>query len=198
MFNYNSKYLNAFSFYHDKEHCLEFRLIRSCIFVLWPLWQGFVYIPRQLVDNLSKGDIWGATHRWDGIQSGPHQPPQGTVVLPHPSHYIQQSKVLMLQIHIYEYKYRNGQIQNYKKKPHQTPAAPLRHRSPIKVWVSEKCSKKYSKKHSKNFYLLKKGLKKVNKLFWVLKKVLNNLTFQNVGSKNLLKKGAQKKYYSKK
>ena len=35
----------------------------------------------------------------------------------------------------------------------------------IKVWVSEKCSKKYSKKHSKIFYLLKKGLKKVNALF---------------------------------
>ena len=61
---------------------------------------------------------------------------------------------------------------------------------PIKVWVSEKCSKK--------FYLLKKGLKKVNAFFWVLKKVLNNSTFKNVGSKNLLKKGAQKKYYSKK
>ena len=40
------------------------------------------------------------------------------------------------------------------------------------------------------------GLRKVLKK--VLKKVLNNLTFQNVGSKNLLKKGAQKKYYSKK
>ena len=35
----------------------------------------------------------------------------------------------------------------------------------IKVWVSEKCSKKYSKKHSTKFDLLKKGLKKVNALF---------------------------------
>ena len=61
-----------------------------------------------------------------------------------------------------------------------------------------KVLKKVLKKALKKFYLLKKGLKKVNALFWVLKKVLNNLTFQNVGSKNLLKKGAQKKYYSKK
>ena len=68
--------------------------------------------------------------------------------------------------------------------------------------------KKVLKKALKKIFLLKKGLKKVNALFWVLKKVnalfwvlkkgLNNLTFQNVGSKNLLKKGAQKKYYSKK
>ena len=57
--------------------------------------------------------------------------------------------------------------------------------------------KKVLKKALKKI-LLKKGLKKVNALFWVLKKVLKNLTFQNVGSKNLLKKGAQKKYYSKK
>ena len=60
-----------------------------------------------------------------------------------------------------------------------------------------KVLKKVLKKALKKI-LLKKGLKKVNALFWGLKKVLKNLTFQNVGSKNLLKKGAQKKYYSKK
>ena len=32
--------------------------------------------------------------------------------------------------------------------------------TPIKVWVSEKCSKKYSKKHSKNFTYSKKDSKK--------------------------------------
>ena len=52
---------------------------------------------------------------------------------------------------IIQYKVRGGQ-----------PQRPVNF---IKVWVSEKCSKKYSKKHSKNFYLLKKGLKKVNALF---------------------------------
>ena len=51
---------------------------RYNIFVLKPGWQGFVYIPRQLVHNLSKRDVWGATHRRDGIQSGLHQTPLGT------------------------------------------------------------------------------------------------------------------------
>ena len=61
-----------------------------------------------------------------------------------------------------------------------------------------KVLKKVLKKALKKILLTQKRTQKVNALFWVLKKVLKNLTFQNVGSKNLLKKGAQKKYYSKK
>ena len=46
----------------------------------------------------------------------------------------------------------------------------------IKVWVSPKWKKKYSKKNSKIFTALKKVLKKGDALFKVLNKVLIKLT----------------------
>ena len=80
-------------------------------FVLWHGWQDFVYIPRQVVHNLSKRDIWGATHRWDGIQSSPISLPGHPSPLLHPSHYIEQSRLFMLQI----YRYTNTEKNKYKK-----------------------------------------------------------------------------------
>ena len=72
---------------------------------------GFrVYSSSGGVHNLSRRDIWGATHWWDGIQSRPpHQSPLARHCSSplHPPHYIEQSRLFVLQIH----KYRNEEIQ---------------------------------------------------------------------------------------